>query len=207
MGKAVDISGQKFGELTAIEPTDKRVDGKIVWRCVCSCGKDVFATARDLRSGNTKSCGCSRVKNLVGQRFGRLVVLSRAPKSYRGSVVWHCRCDCGKETDVPSISLRSGNTKSCGCLNHERRPTPSDVAFGTRISALGSNPPKSNTSGVRGVSWSRQKQDWEAYIKFRGKFYHLGHYKSIEDAAKARAEAEEKFYSPAKENFDKIEKG
>ena len=150
MGKAVDIFGQKFGKLTAIEPTDKRVDGKIVWRCVCSCGNEVFATAKD---------------------------------------------------------LRSGNTKSCGCLNYEPRPTPSDVAFGTRISALGSNPPKNNTSGVRGVSWSRQKQDWEAYIKFRGKFYPLGHYKSIEDAAKARAAAEEKFYLPAKEDFCKDQKG
>lgn len=69
------------------------------------------------------------------------------------------------------------------------------------MSALGSKPPKTNTSGIRGVSWSRKKQDWEAYIKFQGKLYHLGHYKKLEDAAKARARAEEKFFGPVIEEF------
>ncbi len=201
MGHAVDITGQRFGELTAIEPTEKRRNNCIIWRCQCSCGKEVFVTAKDLRSGNTTSCGCKRAENLEGKRFGRLTVVYRTSKSYQGNPIWHCICDCGNEVDVSSRSLRTGNTKSCGCLNFSSRPTPTDTIGGTRVSALGSKPPKTNTSGIRGVSWSRKKQDWEAYIKFQGKLYHLGHYKKLEDAAKARARAEEKFFGPVIEEF------
>lgn len=202
MSAPVDIRGQKFGELTAIEPTDKRRGSYIIWRCRCSCGKEVFATAKDLRSGNTKSCGHVRRSNITGQRFGRLTAIEPTDRVVRNNVVWRCICDCGKEAFVAVKDLRSGNTKSCGCLNLERHSVPPDVVEGTRISTLGDKPPKSNTSGVRGVSWSKQKQDWEAYIKFKGVFYHLGHFKNLEDAAKARARAEENLFSPAIESWN-----
>ena len=160
MSAPVDIRGQKFGELIAIEPTDKRRGSYIIWRCRCSCGKEVFATAKHLRSGNTKSCGHVRRSNITGQRFGRLTAIEPTDRVVRNNVVWRCICDCGKEAFVAVKDLRSGNTKSCGCLNLERHSVPPDVVEGTRISTLGDKPPKSNTSGVRGVSWSKQKQDW-----------------------------------------------
>ena len=56
--------------------------------------------------------------NLVGQRFGRLVVLEQAPKYNTAGgnpvVRWRCRCDCGNETIAFRASLRQGNTRSCG---------------------------------------------------------------------------------------------
>lgn len=62
----------------------------------------------------------SRLINEVGNRYGKLVVLSRAIMPNKKGVYWHCKCDCGNEVDVFGTSLRSGNTKSCGCLKHER---------------------------------------------------------------------------------------
>jgi hypothetical protein len=56
-----------------------------------------------------------RLKNLVGQRFGRLVVLQRANQPGR-RVYWRCQCDCGNLTDVVADTLPSGRTRSCGCL-------------------------------------------------------------------------------------------
>lgn len=56
---------------------------------------------------------------LAGQRFGRLVAL-RDVGSACQQRLWHCRCDCGDEVTVMARSLRSGNTKSCGCWNRER---------------------------------------------------------------------------------------
>lgn len=91
-------------------------------------------------------------------------------------------------------------------MNHEARPLPETFVDGTCIAMLGSKPPKNNTSGIRGVSWSKQCQCWEAYIKFRGTYYHLGHYQKIEDAAKVRARAEELMFEPAIENW-KSQKG
>lgn len=60
-----------------------------------------------------------RLVDLTGQRFGRLTVISRAENSNSGKSRWLCRCDCGNECVVHSLSLRSGNTKSCGCLRSE----------------------------------------------------------------------------------------
>ena len=57
--------------------------------------------------------------DLVGDRFGRLVVTGDTGRRYAGNVIWSCRCDCGNEVDIRGASIRSGLTKSCGCLQRE----------------------------------------------------------------------------------------
>ena len=59
--------------------------------------------------------------NLIGQKFNRLLVLEKTNQRNNGSIVWKCQCDCGNITYVSTRSLRSNNTKSCGCLNIEQR--------------------------------------------------------------------------------------
>ncbi len=54
----LDVQGQTFGYLTAIEPTHKRCHREIVWRCQCKCGNEIELPATLLVSGNTTSCGC-----------------------------------------------------------------------------------------------------------------------------------------------------
>lgn len=61
--------------------------------------------------------------DLTGRRFGRLVVLRRegtryyvGEKRYWAVPTWRCRCDCGKECTVNGNNLRTGRTRSCGCL-------------------------------------------------------------------------------------------
>lgn len=73
----------------------------------------------------------------VGQRFGRLIVESRA-KNRRTSAAWNCVCDCGGRLVVLGTDLRNGHTQSCGCL---RRETCGAVHF-----------KHGNSSGVNGVS-------------------------------------------------------
>lgn len=55
---AKDISGQKFGLLTAIRPTDDRYFGSIVWLCQCECGNYINIPQNHLVNNNTQSCGC-----------------------------------------------------------------------------------------------------------------------------------------------------
>jgi len=59
------------------------------------------------------------LKDLKGQRSGRLTVLSRAENDKHGNVRWNCRCDCGVVKIIYGGSLRCGKTKSCGCLHRE----------------------------------------------------------------------------------------
>src|SRR3954462_11937569 len=65
-----------------------------------------------------KIAGRPYVKNLIGQRFGRLVVLEFS--HVRKHAYWRCRCDCGSEKTISGRSLREGITTACGC----RRGTP-----------------------------------------------------------------------------------
>lgn len=59
----------------------------------------------------------TKIIDLTGKRYGRLVVQARLPyKSRRRSAMWATLCDCGKELHIASEYLRSGNTQSCGCL-------------------------------------------------------------------------------------------
>ncbi len=60
--------------------------------------------------------------NLIGQRYGRLLVLGRS-SARNGSASWLCRCDCGAEVVVTSRAMRTGNTKSCGCYKRDLDPT------------------------------------------------------------------------------------
>lgn len=52
----------------------------------------------------------------TGQVFGKLTAIECAGRNHLKKVLWRCRCECGKETIVPSGSLVTGNTASCGCV-------------------------------------------------------------------------------------------
>lgn len=52
--------------------------------------------------------------NLIGKRFGRLVVEEKSPEKGHAAF-WICKCDCGNYTDVASTKLIQGTTQSCGC--------------------------------------------------------------------------------------------
>lgn len=58
--------------------------------------------------------------NLTGEKFGRLTVIEEAGRAQNGSTLWKCRCDCGKRVITETRLLRSGNTKSCGCLKIDK---------------------------------------------------------------------------------------
>lgn len=57
--------------------------------------------------------------DLTGQRFGYLVVLSEIKERKNKQIQWLCKCDCGNQLSVLGASLRSGNTKSCGCMKNK----------------------------------------------------------------------------------------
>ena len=58
-------------------------------------------------------------KDLIGQRFDRLIVLEKTSKRKAGMVLWLCQCDCGNKTYVISSVLKSGRVCSCGCKKEQ----------------------------------------------------------------------------------------
>lgn len=61
----------------------------------------------------------SKLKDLTGQRFGKLTALYRIHNYHKKRVHWLCICDCGNLAEVASCNLQSQTTNSCGCLYQE----------------------------------------------------------------------------------------
>ena len=132
MPKKNNLTGCKFHYLTVLKPTEKRNSGgSILWKCQCDCGNITYATSTELKSGHKKSCGCLQKKiaskigqknliDLTGQRFGKLVVISKnkSKKTPNGSTVvfWNCKCDCGNSCIISGNSLKTKHAQSCGCI-------------------------------------------------------------------------------------------
>ena len=57
--------------------------------------------------------------DLAGRRFGRLTVIAVSDERRRGRLMWDCLCDCGATKQVETHLLRSGQTRSCGCLRRD----------------------------------------------------------------------------------------
>ena len=120
-GPKIDLTGSRFGRLIAI-----RNEG-LAWLCRCDCGNEKWVSGAYLRSGMTKSCGCLRCDrtkstaiDLTGKQFGKLTVIKRAENPNDRNAKWLCKCDCGGEIVVYGQSLRTGDTRSCGCLERGR---------------------------------------------------------------------------------------
>lgn len=191
--KYKDLTQQTFGRLTVLYPTEKRKDGSIVWVCECSCGNQIQRDAHSLLRGDVKSCGCLRKKkrNIQNQRFGNLIAVEPLDTLLNWKTLWKCRCECGNSCTVSYTNLYLGHTKSCGCLRDQEYRTLVD---GTVVENLSSKLSKNNTSGVKGVYFCRGK--WIAYINFKGVRHYLGSFDTIDKAAAARKNAEEKYFEP-----------
>jgi hypothetical protein len=128
--------GDKYGRLTVLRRAADRSTPKgrriITWVCKCDCGTVREVRGMDLRNGHTGSCGCLRaegvrrslMKDLTGERFERLVVIQEteayvSPSGTIRRIQWLCRCDCGESVSVATSALRSGKTRSCGCLHSD----------------------------------------------------------------------------------------
>jgi len=125
MGQLKDLVGKKFGRLTVIKLEGSQ-DKSRIWLCVCDCGKESSIPTISLTSGNTKSCGCFQkdrmrealFEDLTGQKFGKLLILEQDKTKEKYSA-WICQCDCGNTTSIRAQSLKSENSKSCGCGHKE----------------------------------------------------------------------------------------
>ena len=146
MGNLIDLTGKKFGKWTVLHRTEKPEHvkaGNAYWLCQCECGTIKAISGSELTRGRTLSCGCGyKTHNTYpkveeGQRYGKLTTLKLVEKPEHLKTpgkYWLCQCDCGKQTVVIQQSLKNGHTKSCGCLNYERRDK--DSLIGQRFGKL-----------------------------------------------------------------------
>lgn len=227
MPRENDLTGRRFGKLTAIERTEERKNRYAVWKCRCDCGRTVRASTKDLMRGTAKDCGCEKEKtalerkrtaekqgqeetqsgkargsgagrraiDLSGRTFGKLTALYPTKRrDGKGSVYWHCRCECGQEIEATEAGLMHGNYRSCGCLKKEHQKNlyrQLHHVDGTCVEILEKRKHrKDNTSGTQGISIMKNGH-FRVDIGFKGKRFYLGTFREYGKAAAVRKEAEE----------------
>lgn len=125
MPEKMDLTGQRFGMLTVLHESENR---RSYWVCQCDCGNIREIIISSLTKGKSKSCGCRKIKDLSGLRFGMLTVLN---KSEKRNHYWLCKCDCGNTAEFLDKRLTAGVIESCGCV----QPDVTDLT-GRRIGKL-----------------------------------------------------------------------
>lgn len=145
------------------------------------------------------------------------VIGTDAPPEHRYHVL--CRCVCGSEKWVSRSALRRGKSKSCGCRrsDHQIKEQKEGRELGQKISrevqryglsvsyaGFGRRKNKNSGTGITGVSTWQDR--YRAYITVDRKQIHLGTFKKLEDAVKARKNAEKHYFSERQKKVDKIKR-
>ena len=203
MGNTNDLTGQKFGMYTVIGPAESSTTGQRRWTCRCDCGEVRVVFASNLKKGHSVSCGCRRLRNLEGERVGRLTVLERsdryASRGKRKVQLWKCLCDCGNVTYKATDTLTNPEQSMCSdCAQRYAAACAREGAGfveGTQLSKIQNLTQVSkNFTGVRGVYFEAKTRKYRARLRFQGKLYNLGSYSTLEEAVQARRVAEEDIY-------------
>lgn len=112
-----NIIGKKFNHLTVLSKSDKRIGGKIGYKCQCDCEKKtiLYVSRTDLMNNHTTSCGCARRKYQIGDIISNKEIIGYiGSKNNDGHYYYRARCLlCGREYETLGQSLEK--SVSCGC--------------------------------------------------------------------------------------------
>lgn len=133
--------GKQFNHLTVIAKGPSYISPKgakkTCWWCICDCNEQNIILIRksNLTSGNTKSCGCQNTKSrknnikkaseaskidLTNKIFGELQAIKPTDKRINNSVVWECKCSCGRIHYAAANVLNAHRIESCGCIKESK---------------------------------------------------------------------------------------
>lgn len=146
-------------------------------------------------------------------KYGKLTIINTKKEGRYLMAV--CQCECGNRKTIrfTSLTKKKQPTQSCGCLQKEfakeqgqesiaqnsKTVVDNNIKYNTNIALIYRDKPQShNTSGQKGISWSKEKRKWHVYINIHNKRKHIGYYISFEEAVKYRKLAEELYHKPIK---------
>ena len=148
--------------------------------------------------------------DMIGKKFNRLTIVSRAANDGTRAV-WNCVCDCGNTLSVQGKKLRSGHTKSCGCIRKET--TAKQGKINTKHGLSRTRGYARFHSRLREITEIRQRPIWanlkkimEIYVN-RPEGYHVDHIIPLRGKTVSGLHVESNLqYLPALENMKKHNK-
>ena len=213
--------GNVFGELTVVKFIGKNKLYQNVYLCECSCGNKKEVLDQRLLTGNTKSCGCLKVKRLIKHGMSRT-------KIYQ---VWQQMIErCYTETCANYNKYGAIGTKVCdewrgkenGFINFWNWAKDNGYSEGLtldRINTYGDyepnncrwatymeqnvnlRPQKNNKSGYTGCFYLKEIDKWRASISINNKTVHIGHYNNLKECVDARNQYIDDNHLPHQKNI------
>lgn len=193
--KKNDLTGNVYGRLTVLGDVGKRTGkGRVLWHCLCECGRITFVRGDHLKNEEIRSCGClneeknhQRFKDLTNTETDNFKIIDRA-YSKNQRVYWNCICKhCGNHIELQSNQIE--RYSSCGCKHN--RSTKERMAEISDPESLKTNKPTAkSTTGVRGVYYNKRKKRYVVYINVDKKTKYLGSSVDLKEAADIRRKAE-----------------
>lgn len=202
----------------AIDVLDIKSKRPRVYNAKCNiCGHEFSAPSSLLldyiERGYCGQCGLNkmraeseaRAREHIGRQFGQLLVIdyagSKKSSVNRNDIYMTCKClKCGTLTEIPLHRLKSNGVKQCKNCSRKNLKKGQEIIHdasqeGTNVLSIYNRATNKNSkTGVKGVCWHSQTNKYRAYIYFKRKQYNLGLFATVEEAAKARKEAEEKIF-------------
>ena len=101
----LNLTGQRFGKLTAISVADITSTGQSMWLCRCDCGKEKVIFIGNIRSGKQTSCGCSRKGNINSMKHGHNRN-AKPSRTYKSWIAMISRCYRVNDCHYPNYAGR-----------------------------------------------------------------------------------------------------
>jgi len=174
-----DLTGGEYGYIKVLRKADEDSSSGKVYECECVCGNIIHQTARNILKMKFLSCGCkpksSKQRDLIGQRFDKLVVVSIQGVDKFNSILWECICDCGNKIVQETRKLKTRVKSDCGCSKVAKvveKSPPTHRMSGTATYSVWMNMKQrcSNINrpdyihyGGRGITYD---EAWEKFEKF-----------------------------------------
>lgn len=218
-----DLTGQKFGRLTALYTVPNN-SYRARWHCVCECGNTKDVLQQNLCNGHVRSCGCLHAERNVEKINAYNSYINRESHNETKTKLYHIwvgiKSRCFGETSTSyheygergisvcdewrnsfltfkewAISHGYSEELSIDRIDVNGNYSPDNCRWvSASVQAFNKRVPKRNTSGHVGVSWNKKEQKWVAYISKNRKVHFLGSYVNKDDAIKARETAEEELF-------------
>ena len=208
MGIKKDLTDQRFGKLVVKEEAGVDKRGSYQWLCKCDCGKIKTIRSDQLCSGHTQSCGCLQKEKATTHGMSKMrayvswsAMLNRcnnhscqAYKHYGGRGITVCERWLKVENFIADMGERPKRI-TIERIDNDGNYEPGNCCWATyTIQLRNQRITPRNKTGVRGVSWIKERKRYRVDIMTHGKSSFIGNFKNLQQAIKARKEAELKYW-------------
>lgn len=142
------------------------------------------------------------IDDYIGKKFNHLTLIKNLNKINKdNSKMALFKCDCGNEKELVFTQVLNGEVKTCGCKRGYLSIKAKAKQRNKLLDTYSTKTIKSNKTGYTGISMSNNK--YRTRIQLNGKAIHLGYFDTLEQAIQARKEAEEKYFKPILDEYQK----